>query len=64
MTILRSTFPRPFGRDREATVPETVERAADAAATAVEDVGVDHGGLDVFVAEELLYGADIVAALE
>jgi len=27
-------------------------------------VGVDHGGFDVFMAEEFLYGADIVAVLE
>lgn len=30
----------------------------------MEDVGVDHGGFDVFVAEEFLDGADVVAALE
>ena len=41
-----------------------VEGAADSVSSAVEDVGVDHGGLDVFVAEELLYGPDIVTALE
>ena len=27
-------------------------------------MGVDHGGFDVFVTEEFLDGADIVAALE
>jgi hypothetical protein len=31
---------------------------------AVEDVGVDLGGADVLVAEELLDGADVVAGLE
>ena len=41
-----------------------VEGAADAEAASVEDVGVDHGGGDVGVAEELLDGADVVAALE
>jgi len=27
-------------------------------------VGVDHGGFDVFVAEEFLNGADVVAGFE
>ena len=36
----------------------------DAEGAAVEDVGVDHGGGDVAVAEELLDGADVVAGLE
>jgi len=41
---------------------ERVDRADDAAAAAhVEDVGVDHGGLDVFVPENLLDGSDVVA---
>src|SRR2546425_506667 len=41
-----------------------VEGAADATATAVEDMGVDHGGGDVAVAEQLLDGSDVVAALQ
>ena len=41
-----------------------VERAVDAEGAAVEDVGVDHGGGDVAVAEELLDGADVVAGFE
>ena len=41
---------------------EGVRRAGDASAAGVaEDVGVYHGRLDVFVTEELLDGADIVA---
>lgn len=43
---------------------QRVEGAADAAGAEAEDVGVDHGGGDVAVAEELLDGADVVAALE
>ncbi len=35
-----------------------VQRTADSLAAAVEDVGVDHGGLDIFVAQEFLDGAD------
>ncbi len=44
---------------------EGVVGAADAAAAdLVEDVGVDHGGGDVAVAEELLDGTDVVAISE
>ena len=41
-----------------------VEGAYHAASATVEDVDVDHGGFDVFVAEEFLDGADVAAALE
>ena len=30
----------------------------------MEDVGIDHGGFDVFVSEQFLDGADIVSVLE
>jgi hypothetical protein len=40
---------------------QEVGRALDSEAAAVEDVGVDHGGLDRAVSEELLDGADVVA---
>lgn len=38
--------------------------APDAPTAAVEDVGVDHGGAYVALAEQLLNGADIVAVLQ
>jgi hypothetical protein len=41
-----------------------VEGAADGEGATIEDVGVDHGGGDVAVTEELLDGADVVARLE
>jgi len=41
-----------------------VEWAADGEAALVEDVGVDHGGFDVGVAEEFLDGANVVAILQ
>jgi hypothetical protein len=41
-----------------------VEGAADGSCAAVEDVGVNHRGGDVVVAEELLDGADVVTGLE
>ena len=42
---------------------EAVGGAEDAGGAAVEDVGVDHRGGDVAVAEELLDGADVVRRL-
>lgn len=41
-----------------------VEGAFDRQPAAIKDVSVDHGGLDVFVPEELLDGANIVSALQ
>ena len=41
-----------------------VERAANTATAAVEHVGVNHGGAHVGMAEQLLHGADVVAAFE
>src|SRR3990170_7201867 len=41
-----------------------IERAGDAAAALVEDVRVDHRGRDILVAEKLLDGADVIAALQ
>jgi hypothetical protein len=38
--------------------------ALDAEGAAIEDVGVDHGGRDVAVAEELLDGADVVSGFQ
>jgi hypothetical protein len=43
---------------------ESVGGGADGAGAAVEDVGVDLGGLEVAVAEEFLDSADVVARLE
>jgi hypothetical protein len=43
---------------------EAVEGAFDASAATVEDVGVDHGGGYVAVAEEFLDGADVVAGFK
>ncbi len=41
-----------------------VEGADDAAPAFVEDVGVDHGGGHVAVAEQFLHGADVIAGFE
>ena len=40
-----------------------VEGGFDGEAAALEDVGVDHGGFYVFVSEEFLHSADVVAVL-
>jgi hypothetical protein len=39
-------------------------RAANVEAGTVEDMGVDHSGGDILVAEQLLNGANIVAVLQ
>jgi len=41
-----------------------VQRAPDGEATGVQDMGVDHGGADAAVAQELLDGADVVSVLQ
>ena len=41
-----------------------VEWAAYAKATAIEDVGIDHDGADVSVAQQILDGADVVAVVQ
>ena len=42
----------------------SIQRAFDRQSAALEDVGVDHGGADILVAEQFLNGADIVPVLE
>jgi len=41
-----------------------IQRAADAEAGFVEDVSVNHGRGDVFVSEEFLNGADVLAVFK
>ena len=41
-----------------------IEGRADGEAAALEDMGVDHGGTHVFVAEQFLDGANVVAGFE
>jgi hypothetical protein len=43
---------------------QSIQRAADAAAAAIQDVRVDHGRPDVAMAEQFLDGADVVAVFE
>jgi hypothetical protein len=54
---------RAVGRFVSSVRVQNVERAADAGA-AVQDMGVDHGGLYIAVAEQLLHRADVVAGGE
>ena len=42
----------------------SVQRAAHGEAAPVEDVGVDHCSLDIFVAEQFLDGPDVIAVLQ
>jgi hypothetical protein len=56
---------QPGDGEAEGISAESVDGAGEAAATdSIEDVGVDHRGLDIAVAEELLDGADIGATGE
>ncbi len=40
--------------------PETVQRATHAFAAHIENMGIDHRGFDIVVAQEFLYGSDII----
>ena len=51
-------------REDSGLIEEAIDGAPDAEAASVEDVEVEGGGLDVFVAEEFLDGADVVAVFE
>lgn len=42
----------------------TIQRTADAATASVENMGVDHRGLDAGMAQELLHRPDVVAVLQ
>ena len=42
----------------------SIERAADAAGSVLENVGIDHRRRYVAVAEKLLHRADVVASFE
>ncbi len=43
---------------------QVIEWTPDPATASVEDVGVDHGGADAAVAEELLNGADVITVFQ
>ena len=38
-----------------------IQGAADSLRPAIENVGIDHSGLHIFVAQQFLHGSDIVA---
>jgi hypothetical protein len=44
--------------------PASIERATHGERSLVEDVGVDHGRLDILMAQQFLYGANVVAGFE
>ena len=43
---------------------KSVDRAANSGRSPVEDMGVDHRRLDVAVAQEFLYGSNVIAPFE
>ena len=53
-----------WGDRQRRALAQYVHRAADASSSAVEDVGVDHRGAHVPVAQQLLDRPDIVSVLE
>ena len=63
-TVRSSIRLRGSGRVSDRRASQGIEGAADGAAALVQDVGVDHRGLDALVTEQLLDGADVVAVLE
>ena len=44
--------------------PQGIDGAPDAPSAPVQNMGIDHGGLDVFMTEQLLFGPDIVTCFE
>jgi hypothetical protein len=66
--IIRLRFERE-GQQRDSVIDEAgsaeiVQRAADGGLPLAEEVGIDHRCSDVFVTEEFLHEADVVAAFE
>jgi hypothetical protein len=59
---------RNFSSNSERSAPSlrrlVVQGTADRKPRFVQDVGINHGGGDVFVAQEVLYGADILPGFE
>ena len=57
-----------LGVDRSRSVLKSltcdIKGADHSASTAIENVSVDHGGFDIFVAKKFLNSADIVPVLE
>jgi len=43
---------------------ESISGGADGAGASIEDVGVDHGGLEIGMAEKFLHSSNIVPVLE
>jgi hypothetical protein len=43
---------------------DLIQWAPDCETSAVEDVGVDHGGLDVLMAEEVLHSPNVIAVFQ
>jgi hypothetical protein len=61
----KARYTDPYNREESQGRPsESVRWAPDSSAASVEDVGVDHGRLEVAVAEELLDRADVVAGFQ
>lgn len=42
----------------------SIKRANNSPSTAIQNMGINHGGFDIFVTQQLLDGADVVAILQ
>jgi len=52
------------GRTALALAHRSIQWATHGQSAAIEHEGVDHGGLDVLVADEFLHGADVATVFE
>jgi len=43
--------------------PKLIRRAMNSLTAAIQDMGIDHRGTDIFVPQEFLNGPDVVAVL-
>ncbi len=50
-------------RHLSTAAPEPVQRAANTFAAPIENMGIDHRGFDIVVAQEFLYGSDIITVI-
>lgn len=46
------------------TLPSHIERTADAFATPLQHMGIDHGGADILVPQPFLHGANVITSFE
>jgi hypothetical protein len=53
-----------YRRCNTLTLPSHIERTADAFATPLQHMGIDHGGADILVPQQFLHGANVITCFE